>query len=277
MDAVLPDYSNPPVVEVVTAVQFEPLKNLSTPQIGLLWSEFRDRFPQIEEHPPLDPMIERFDARKPHRPNVRIEMMDRPPVPRCWFLNESGNELVQVQQDRFVHNWRKVGDDDEYPRYEHVRDTFSRELETFERFLHRENIGGLNPNQCELTYVNHIPRQGRPGDLNLVLTLLNTEYSESFLPDLEEVRLSGSYVIPDEQNQPLGRLRFSCHSAYSVKDDQPIFQLNLVARGRPDGDGQAGVIRFMNTGRLWIVRGFTAITTRDMHSLWGRRDDRTSV
>jgi hypothetical protein len=44
MSKPLPEFDNPPVVEVALSVQFEALATLRTPQIGLLWQEFRDRF-----------------------------------------------------------------------------------------------------------------------------------------------------------------------------------------------------------------------------------------
>jgi hypothetical protein len=40
-----PDFADPPVVEVALSVQFDPLSALRTPQIGLLWAEYRTRFP----------------------------------------------------------------------------------------------------------------------------------------------------------------------------------------------------------------------------------------
>lgn len=276
MDAALPDFADPPVVEVALAVQFEPLTDLRTPQIGLLWNEFRSQFPKIEEHSPLEAMMERFGAKASAPAAVRFEMMRKPPVPRCWFLNEKGTELIQVQQDRFAHNWRKVGEGDEYPRYEHVRETFRNRLGTFEQFLGREKVGDLVPNQCEVTYVNHIVG-GRGwhnhGELAAVLAPFNGKCSDKFLPEPEEIRLDGSYVIPGSNGRPLGRFRYSVKPAYRRDDDQPIFVLNLTARGRPEGDGIDGVLRFLNTGHEWIVRGFAAVTTTDMHKVWGRRDD----
>ena len=54
MSQSLPDFDNPPLIEVALSVQFDPLEQLRTPQIGLLWAEFRDRFPVTQEHVPLD-------------------------------------------------------------------------------------------------------------------------------------------------------------------------------------------------------------------------------
>lgn len=273
METKLPDFDDPPVVEVALAVQFEPLTALRTPHLGLLWGKFRDKFPRIEEHAPLDPMMERFGVMGPPRVGVRLEMMQNPPVPRCWFLNEAETELIQVQHDRFAHNWRKAGPKVEYVRYGSIRAKFRTELDQFAEFVTEENAGTLQPNQCELTYVNHIVSgQGwkHHSELGNVLTLFQAKYTDEFRPDLEDARVSGAYVVPDAAGQPLGRLRFSMEPAYRRADHMPILVLNLVARGRPDGEGIDGVMKFLDTGHDWIVRGFASMTTPQMHKIWGR-------
>ncbi len=271
----LPDFANPPVVEVALSVQFEPLSGIRTPQLGLLWNEFRAEFPNVEEHAPLDPAIERFGTAKPHNLGVRLEMMSKPPLPRCWFLNEAGTELIQVQQDRFIHNWRKAGEGDEYPRYEHVSDKIKKELTTFDRFLRREKIGELIPNQCEITYVNHIGTTSEwqtHGQLDEIITLFGARYSEPFLPTPEDAQVKVRYVIPGENGQPLGRLHISVQPGYRKSNHEPMMIMTLTARGRAQNDGIDSVLRFFDTGREWIVRGFAAVTTPKMHKAWGRRD-----
>ena len=47
------------------------------------------------------------------------------PAPRFWFVNESGNELVQVQRDRFIRNWRKTEGQPGYPSYDNLREAFA--------------------------------------------------------------------------------------------------------------------------------------------------------
>jgi uncharacterized protein (TIGR04255 family) len=270
----LPDFTNPPVIEVALAVQFDRLTALRTPHLGLLWTEFHDEFPKTEEYAPRDLTVETFGPPGPKKLEVKFETA--PPVPRCWFLNEKGTELIQVQQDAFVHNWRKVGDGDRYPRYEYVRDKFRLELGKFRQFVEREHLGKLVPNQCEVTYVNHIPlNEGykKYGQVGEVLTVWVSQYSDNFLSEPEEVRFNVSYVIPDKTGNPLGRLHIGAEPAYRITDEKPIFLLKLTARGRPDGEGEEGLFRFLDKGREWIVRGFTSITTPRMHEIWGRRDE----
>jgi uncharacterized protein (TIGR04255 family) len=273
-----PSYDNPPVVEVALSVQFEPVKALRTPQLGLLWQEFIARFPLIEEHPPLEPVIERFGGLpRAGRGTVQFQMLDTPPVPRCWFLNNEGTELIQVQPDRFIHNWRKKTGDEEYPRYERLREIFSSELTVFCRFLDTQGLGQLCPNQCEVTYVNHII-SGKGwqelGELGAVVTVFDPRYSDSFLSQPEDARLAVRFVIRDDKGEPLGRLHVVAEPAYRTSDGHPMYVLNLTARGRPEGEGIEGVLAFLDIGREWVVRGFTAITTPEMHRVWRRQDAR---
>ena len=132
--------------------------------------------------------------------------MAKPLAPRCWFLNSAGTELIQVQTDRFIHNWRKVGDGDQYPRYEHLRTAFAAELRKLVEFLQRQQPGRLVPNQCEVTYVNHIvPGDAwkKHGDLDKVLTVFQGRYSSDFLGDVEEAGVNVQFVIPGSSGKPM--------------------------------------------------------------------------
>jgi uncharacterized protein (TIGR04255 family) len=51
--APLPEYSNPPINEVVIAVEFLPLAKLQSPHIGLYWGEIKEHYPNIEVHTPI--------------------------------------------------------------------------------------------------------------------------------------------------------------------------------------------------------------------------------
>jgi len=274
MDAPLPDFENPPVVEVALGVQFDPIAGLTVPQLGLLWDRcFRKDFPNSEEHAPLESTIERFGISGLGNGGVRIQMANRPPSPRVWFLSNDGSELIQVQPDRFTHNWRKGGRSVEYPRYDHIRREFSEEISKFEKHIEAEGLGKVTPNQCEVTYVNHISTNEEwqtHAEMGNVIALCKPEFSEEFLPEPEELHMKGSFVIPHDDGTPLGRLRFSMEPAFRRSDNAPVFLLNLVARGRPTNEGLAGVLGFMDIGRKWIVRGFAALTTPKMHAVWRR-------
>jgi hypothetical protein len=227
----------------------------------------------IEEHPPLPPVFESFEPPLP--PQVEVSFEEKPPVPRVWFLNEPGSELIQVQPDRFIHNWRKLQGLDPYPRYEPIRDKFRDEAGVLEEFLREEKLGTLVVNQCEVTYVNHIEPASvweRHGEVDRAFVMCSGLRAASFLPSPEDVALRMRFVIPDLAGNPIGRLHAVVQPAWKKPDNSPILTLNLTARGAPIGEGIEGAFAFFDLGRNWIVNGFADLTTPDMQRMWERID-----
>ena len=270
----LPDFARPPLVEVALSAQFEKIEGFRTLHVGLLWTQFRERFPKFEEHPPINPVIEQFGVPASPRGAVNFGLLTSPPLPRCWFLNLAGTELVQVQEDRFVRNWRKKGEGG-YPRYKTIRRSFEEDFGTFAGFLREQSLGELKPNQCEVTYVDHvIAGEGweRHGQVEEVITLWAKRKADAFPPEPEEVRFAVSYVIPDNHGNPLGRLHVELQPVFLRMDDKPILVLNFVARGKPKSPGIEGVLSFFDIGHEWIFRAFVSMTSSSMQEIWGRRD-----
>ena len=269
----LPDFRNPPLVETVLSLQFQPLRGFKSVHVGLLWHQFRDTFPLIEEHPPLNVARETFGVPAPGQVEVTIE--EKPPLPRVWFLNASETELIQIQADRFIHNWRKSGKvSTPYPRYEGVRAKFRDEVRGFQQFLSDEKLGQIVINQCEVTYVNHIePCEAwhSHGQIEGVLRAWDAR-GRVFLPEAEGGRIEQRFVIRSDSGGPLGRLHASLTPAWKVEGQSPILVLTLTARGSPIGEGIDGAFAFLDLGREWIVRGFAELTTTEMHRVWERID-----
>lgn len=242
--------------------------------MGLLWAEFREALPKSQTQSPLQSEFERFGSVMVPIPRIRIETFDSPPVPRLWFLNEIETELVQVQQTRFIVNWRRVKQEP-YPRFQNVLQKFRERFEMFLSFLSRENLGDLAYNQCEVTYVNHIPFDEvgsghRP--IEGILTTWKNHYSDNFLPYPEDAMVRVRYLIPGGAKDPAGRLHIDLQPALRNEDQKPIYVLNLKARGNPIGGGLEGVYKFFDLGHEWIVKGFTSITPHSMHQIWRREE-----
>ena len=279
VDRPLPNFKHPPVVEVALSVQFDTLP-MRVVHVGLLWSEcFKDDFPKLQDKTPLKEVFETFNPPASQQPRIEAKFLDMYPPPRCWFLNDKEDELIQIQQDRFIHNWRKVGDEDadKYPRYETIRKRFVDELRCFEAFVEKHDLGSLEANQCEITYVNRILPAGAwssHGQLGHVLTIISGSNSDDFLPTPEDIKVSIRYIIKDEHDKPIGRLHVSAEPAFTRPDDEPAFILKLTARGKPLDSDVSGIMDFLDIGREQIVRGFTSITTQRMHDkeVWERQD-----
>ena len=139
-------YENPPIDEIVCDILFDSIKGLRTGHLGILWQKFRPDFPEIEDHILLAP------------PPEDLETSNKLLPPRVWFVHKNENEVVQVQQNRFIHNWRKRRPDDEYPGYEKVIKNFEKYLSRFQQLLAEENLGNLVARKYELTYIDLIPQ-----------------------------------------------------------------------------------------------------------------------
>ena len=69
----------------------------------------------------------------------------------------------------------------------------------------------------------------------------------------------------------IGRLHISVKPAFDVSDDnKPILVLSITARGVPEKHSVHDVLAFIDKGREMIVRGFTSVTTPELHECWGR-------
>lgn len=278
----LPSYAKPPVIEVLASIQFDPPPNLNAAHLGLLWQRFRARFPRAEQKSPLAPIVERLGIRAPLN-QVQFQLGEDAGASRLWFLNSDGDELVQVQADRFIRNWRAVPElNRPYPRYnECIRPKFLEDYREFQSFLAKEIGSEVQPNQCELTYINHItPNQywSKHQELASVFKGWNSAYSNSIDLPAELINLRIAHLLNDEAGQFLGRLHVTLQSAFkSVKQptevDQPIFVLTLTARGRPTKEGEEGVLGFLDKGHSVIVTTFDSMTTPEMHKVWEKRHD----
>ncbi|NJL72936.1 MAG: TIGR04255 family protein [Candidatus Competibacteraceae bacterium] len=153
----LPDFTHPPLNEVVMGVQFSPPNGYSQIRAGDVWKLFRADYPLVQERDALPPTFETFGARRSGQLAGRVSFVAGPVHDRFWFVSESGEELVQFQQDRLLHNWRKIGNrDNEYPRFEIMLDKFRLELSALELYAESLTPQRLSINQCELSYINHI-------------------------------------------------------------------------------------------------------------------------
>lgn len=261
----LPSYERPPVIEVVCGVQFEPLEILMT-HLGLLWQQFPD-YPSVTEVAPLIPVIEKFGEEQA----LRLRMTDVPPMARTWFVHRDETGIVQVQKDRFLHNWKKVRESDDYPRFTTVIGLFRDRLATFEGFLRSVDLGDLRPTQYELTYVNHIPQgQGweTMADFGALVPGLATSRSKTgFLPDMESCNLRAAYLLPERH----GRLHATIRTATAVEDKKPVVVLELTARGFPGTADRDGMWRWFDLAHEWIVRGFSDLTSPEVQKAQWRR------
>src|SRR5262245_61750724 len=108
-----PKFDRPPVTETVLGVQFAPLPLLTVAQMGRFWADVEEAYPKHEIQPPLGRYAEEF-TKPPMDRSVQLALSTRPAL-RGWFVDSDGTELIQVQHDWFIRNWRRLSAKGSYP------------------------------------------------------------------------------------------------------------------------------------------------------------------
>jgi len=265
----LPEFDNPPVSEVAVSVEFSPLENWRSTYAGVYWSLIKERYPNTDVQPPLPSQIENLEEDFWPQPTFQVAF-GNPDLSRFWFLAEPSINLIQVQRDRFVFNWRKVQGDEVYPRYlKEIRPRFALEWKGFMEFVSSQKIGKVAVLQCDLTYVNDIFQGQGWKTFQDSLSLFSPWWkggTDGFLPIPEFLNVSGSFRMADDQ----GRLHFAAQPVIRQNDGRKAIQLRLTARGKPRSSNEDDILTWLNVGHEWIVRGFSDLTSKQAHELWKR-------
>ena len=239
-------------MEVVFGLQFEAMTSLLVPHFGLLWRAFRKEYPKIDEKPPLTSRFEHFGPRALEIEQT-IELSDTPPLPRVWFISDDDSFIIQLQRDRFLHNWRRVGPGDEYPRFETLFPLFCQRYESFLQFLSAAGLEEPKLNQFELTYVNHIPFDYIANDVGEVFPDHVWRPKGRFLSRPESFNWRSSFDLPDQQ----GRMHVVARTARSIPTGEPLLSVEITARGTSSQSDE-----WFRTAREYIVRGFEDLTSK---------------
>lgn len=262
-------FERPPVVEVVFGVQFAT-EQLQGPHVGLFWQYVRNDFPRFQEVAPLPAVIEGAPGTPEKVVDVALPLV--PPLRRTWLLSEDGSSLIQIQEDRFLVNWKRMpieGDrpqyDIEYPSYDTIVVLFESYWGKYNEFLQSEGIELVDVQQQELTYINHISEENGLSDIgrgHIFVDHLEAKEEGRFLPAPEAINWRTSYVLPDN----CGRLHMTVQSAIRRQDSAPIVRFDVTARGV----GSDGLRSWFDLAHEWITHGFADVTSPELHQVWGR-------
>ncbi len=213
-------FENPPIDEIVCGMFFDSIKELRSGHFGILWQKFRSDFPKIEDQIPIN-FVPVEDFKNFNFQNI--------PLPRVWFIHRNENELIQVQRNCFLHNWRKRRTNDEYPGYEKVVENFESYLSRFQKYLVEEDLGHLVPKQYELTYIDLIPKGHgweTPGDLEKIFPNLLSLTKQGML--LNDIKGINWQIILDLPND-LGEVAISIRNAQRNSNKQELIYMEFKA------------------------------------------------
>lgn len=261
----LPEYTNPPVVEVALAIEFKQSVGFGALDLGRLAEAWHDILPHAQERPLLPKMG--IPAEGLLDTLFEIEETANNP-PRLWLQNESADRVAQIQHDRLVVNWRTGDGTGSYPRYGTIRDSMSDSWRRLTIACAERGYDNPIPFLCEVQYINHLgPDQGwhSPQDTPRLIKPWRGMSGDDFLPKEHLDGFNLHCHFPEERE---GYLTISGWT--SDESELKLMQLNFTSRGRALAENLESSLDFMDTAHVWIVRGFTAVTTSEAHAIWGR-------
>lgn len=258
----LPDYHRPPIDEVAISVQFPPIGNFFDTHAGLFWQRVRSDYPKSETQPRIESPIESAESGA----LLTVPFNFAPGQGRVWMISANDDFLIQIQNTRFVQNWRRR--QAEYRHFEQIRDLFWRNFDEFMSFLADENLDQPSVQQLEVTYINWIPP-----DLAM---------SDFLRPgNAAQISLAGLGRYPDQQSwiarfsfpgteDLIERLYVQClpasrHDAPSVQGSQFALTMRMT---RATGISTEELRNLIDAARITIVTAFTDLTTDRAHELW---------
>jgi hypothetical protein len=161
-----------------------------------------------------------------------------------------------------------------YPGYRSLRARFVAQVAHMADFLRSEQLGEIVPSQCEITYIN-VTQLGDGVDAHQRMERI-TRLWAGWPTEVAPVSLEGAVIqtrsIISVENQPVGRVYVNLTPSVSQADLSPTVQLEITARGRPAQPTLDSAFEFLNLIHDTAVSTFDAVTTQEMHAVWGKTD-----
>jgi uncharacterized protein (TIGR04255 family) len=250
-----PSFRNPPIHEVVCGLQFRPLALFQAPHYGLFWQTIRKDFPNCRTVAPIGGNPSLIAPQE-----IEVSFHVGSVMPRVWFISADNSCLVQLQQDRFLFNWRAGDGRNRYPRYPYVIRRLQKLFGKFQDFLRDNELGEVSLLGTELSYINHVTTE----DLGAAFPDFSWRHDKRYLPPADAFNFQTNHVMND------GWLHVAIMSA-KTGDGKPFVRFDLTARGQVahhDGDG---VWHWYDEANMWVVDAFIDLTSDQMQrEAWER-------
>jgi uncharacterized protein (TIGR04255 family) len=245
------DFENPPLVEVVCGVRFQPLEKFATPHIGLLWQNYKKDYLYYKEQAPI-------------AVNSEPQILQRPPLPRIWFTDENESRIIQVQRDRFVTNWKKVEPEQTYPHFGEILEKFEADFTKFTDFLTDSELDSPSLLECELTYINIIPKGQGWNDWSNLARLspaIGWNWSQqNILPIPEGINLNTVCFLPDN----LGSFQLNLASLKRVPENEEALQLLFSLKKTSSELTCENMLKWFVVAHDWLVKSFLSLTSPEV-------------
>lgn len=255
-----PVFDAPPVVETALGVRFAPIEAFNVVHFGQLLNYYNNIYNRFELKAPVESTLQ-FNIGLGST-NINIPL-------RCCYINQDDTQMVQVQHDMFVRNWRATVNNSEYQHYEKIKPLFYRDWETFCKFLVDHKLKRPVVWQCEVTYTNHLLR-GREWrtfeDLSALFPVWKGLEKGGVFGPTDMAAFTITFRLPDGH----GRIQFTLQPAIR-HDGAEILQLTVAAQGPPEAYDDSSVLDWLDYGHLAVVNGFVQFVSNDALRIWGHK------
>jgi uncharacterized protein (TIGR04255 family) len=256
------DFDKPPVVETSLGFFIAKITGWNVLHFGALWEHFRNKYPLTEFPPPIiQPILGSQVTLQWSASESMIPL-------RALFTDESRTQLVQIQNDFFLHNWRKTDKTPDYTHFEQVLPLFKQDWSTYLEFLKAQHLDRPKVLRCEMSYFNHIVR-GQDWedfeDLSRLFRMWRGFEKGGVFRHLE----SAAFNIA--QSIGKGKAQIFVTPGVRAADGKEILQMNLTASTVPNGSEDNELFEALTQCHQIALKAFDGFVTDESLKKWGMK------
>jgi uncharacterized protein (TIGR04255 family) len=192
---------------------------------------------------------------------------------RVWLVSADNSRLVQIQDDRFVFNWRRGTEP--YPQFEKVAELFWQYFDLYREIV-AECDSAVEPQMLELSYFNWLDE----GSISQGDAILSSQYSRINW-EHDELRFEGQVAATNYSiingGVTTGRLQVqSANQIARVSRSTSTLEKGAILNlsyfyALPPGADDPTIDDQIFSGRSLIVNAFDQLTTEAAHTAWERQ------
>jgi len=271
-----PKFEIPPVVETVLGVQFANLTGYTTAHAGWFWKEYLDKLNEpnlkwsmAQDAPRLEDQFERFGSEDTWAPMLSLKALPSSQSHRTQIFRSDGERLIQVQDSRFILNWKKQSG--AYPSFGPLLEEFRTLLHAFQIFANEGGFGALAFNQWEVVYVDQLKK----GELWESARDWSRIFPGLSMPQLKDTSLlvSGDEAVSADWrfsiSERRGRMYITLRQAKVLPSNEEVLNITFLARGPVTATETWE--RGLELGHEVLNETFLSITSLEAQTRWRKR------
>ncbi len=262
-------------------VQFKSLANFKFIDFGRLFKSYEELgFCESQDLFRLNSVIEK-EENQINLSGLLMTIQVGLNQPRVMFLDSErdyGQNVIQIQNDRFIYNWRRKSiDSSSYTAYEENLEKFFKYFEKFKNYVSSNNFGDLSIDQCEMSYVNLIPVESKSNNSDEMFSTLFPFWSKviddnalAYQFRSDNCSFSNSYWINNHKSRLYIEAKTN-QSNQSNRSNNKHIDFVLLVRGEPNDGDNINLKKWFDTSHEILIKSFLATTSNTFHEKWSRK------